>query len=196
MKLRYNAPTTLTFTLLCTIVLILNLYLLPGLTQTFFAVPGHGGSIGGNQVRGFNTKDGLDYMRLFTHIIGHAGWDHLISNFMIILLIGPILEQSYGSLSILLMMIITALATGVFNALLFPGYLMGASGVAFMMILLVSFANSKRGEVPITFILIVALYLGNEVLASFKPDNISHFAHIVGGACGSLFGFFKPPKRA
>jgi rhomboid protease GluP len=186
MKLKYNAPVTLTFTLLCAIVLILNDLLLHSLTQTLFMVPGRGS---------FHTNNVLDYIRLFTHVLGHANWAHLLSNFMIILLIGPILEQNYGSLSMLLMMFITALVTGVLNVLLFPTALMGASGIAFMMILLVSFANSDRGEVPLTFIMIVILYLGNEVLNIFRNDTISQFAHIIGGACGSIFGFFKPAKR-
>ena len=50
---------------------------------------------------------------------------------------------------------------------------------------------------PISFLLILVLYLGNEVLNSFNSaDGISHFAHIIGGACGSLFGFFKPVAKA
>jgi hypothetical protein len=48
--------------------------------------------------------------------------------------------------------------------------------------------------VPLTFILILGLYLGREILGSFKSNDISEFAHIVGGFCGSLFGFFRPNR--
>jgi membrane associated rhomboid family serine protease len=61
-----------------------------------------------------------------------------------------------------------------------------------MMILLASFTNFTAGEIPLTFILILILYLGREILNSFASNNISEFAHIVGGFIGSLFGFLRP----
>jgi membrane associated rhomboid family serine protease len=65
-----------------------------------------------------------------------------------------------------------------------------------MMILLASFTNFSHGEIPLTFILVLTLYIGNELIKSFGPaNNISYFAHIAGGFCGSLFGFFISPKR-
>ena len=39
------------------------------------------------------------------------------------------------------------------------------------------------------WILIAILFLGKEVWQSLQADNISQFAHIAGGICGSLFGF-------
>jgi uncharacterized membrane protein YdcZ (DUF606 family) len=86
---------------------------------------------------------------------------------------------------------ITALVTGLFNVFFFSTGLLGASGIVFMMILLASFTNFKRGEIPLTFILVLALYLGRELANSFTRNNISEFAHMVGGFCGSLFGFFR-----
>jgi membrane associated rhomboid family serine protease len=62
-----------------------------------------------------------------------------------------------------------------------------------MMILLASFTNFTAGEIPLTFILVLVLYLGREIFNSFNSNNISEFAHIVGGFVGSLFGFFRPP---
>jgi membrane associated rhomboid family serine protease len=105
------------------------------------------------------------------------------------------LEESYGSLALLAMIAITALVTGVLNMFLFPSALMGASGVVFMMILLASFTNFSKGEIPLTFILVLALYLGDQLIKSFGTGNISHFAHIAGGFCGSLFGFLISPKQ-
>ena len=186
MKLRYNAPTTLSFTLLASIVLALNLTLLPGLNQSWFSTPAP-----------FRLNAVSDYVKLFTHALGHASIEHFISNFTFILLLGPILELTYGSLSLLFMIAATALVTGLINVLVFPTtILMGASGVVFMMILLASFTNFQKGEVPITFILVMILFLGREVWnAVAHRDNISQFAHILGGLTGSFFGFLRPKAQ-
>jgi len=188
MRIKYNAPTVLTFTLLCALILFLSKTFLPNLAQALFMVPGK---------NHFNPANVLHWITLFTHICGHANWNHLIANFTLILLIGPMLEENYGSQSLLLMIVITAIVTGVLNVLLFSSALMGASGVVFMMILLSSFTNFSKGEIPLTFILVLILYMGVQLLDSFNSENsnISHFAHIIGGLCGSFFGFFRPPKR-
>jgi membrane associated rhomboid family serine protease len=183
MKIKYNAPTTLTFTFLSGIVLLLSGTLVPGLTQGWFSTPAP-----------FHANQAQDYVKLFSHVLGHADIEHFLSNFSFILLLGPILEASYGSLALLLMMVATALVTGILNVVLFPStILLGASGIVFMMILLASFTNFNKGEVPLTFILIMILYLGKEVWSALaNRDNISQFAHVLGGLTGSFFGFLKP----
>jgi membrane associated rhomboid family serine protease len=143
----------------------------------------------------FSLTNFRNWITLFTHVCGHANWTHFISNFTLILVIGPMLEENYGSKSLFLMIITTALVTGVLNAFLFRTALMGASGVVFMMILLSSFTNFSHGEIPLTFILVLVLYMGVQVIDSFSSNNISQFAHIVGGFCGSFFGFIRPPRR-
>ncbi|MDR1239535.1 MAG: rhomboid family intramembrane serine protease [Treponema sp.] len=186
MRIKYNAPTVLTYALLCAAVLILSQTIFQGLVEKWFMVPGKGHFSSGNFRHWFS---------LLSHIAGHADWNHLLSNFAFILLIGPILEESYGSYSLLFMILITALVTGLLNVFFFRTALMGASGVVFMMILLASFTNFNRGEIPLTFILVLLLYLGKELVNAFGSNNISEFAHIAGGFCGSLFGFFRLPKR-
>jgi membrane associated rhomboid family serine protease len=192
MKIRYNAPTVLTFTFISAVILVLSQTVLRKLTAQWFMVPGKAG---------FSPASFRCWVTLLTHVLGHANWPHLVSNFSFILLIGPILEETYGSVSLLIMIIITALVTGILNVLFFPFGLLGASGVVFMMILLASFTNFNKGEVPLTFILVLVLYLGRELFNSFGNDteqnvNISQFAHVVGGFIGSLFGFFRSARRA
>jgi membrane associated rhomboid family serine protease len=161
-------------------------YVLPGLAYAWFMVPGKGG---------FSPASLRNWITLLTHAAGHSSWSHLAGNFSLILVVGPMLEESYGSRALLAMIAITALVTGLLNVLLFPTALMGASGVVFMMILLASFTNFSRGEIPFTFILVLTLYLGDQLFKSFGTGNISHFAHIAGGFCGSLFGFFVSPRN-
>ncbi len=186
MKIKYNAPTTLSFTLASALVLAATGAFGPALAQSWFSTPAP-----------FHAGVAKDYVKLFTHVLGHASVDHFISNFSFILLLGPILEATYGSVAMLLMILATALATGLLNVLVFPGtVLLGASGVVFMMILLSSFTNFTKGEVPLTFILVMAIYLGREVWAAVaRADNVSQFAHVIGGMVGSFFGFVRPARR-
>ena len=186
MRIKYNAPTVLTYALICSLVVLFTETLLPGLAERWFAVPGRGS---------FSPASLRHWVTVLTHAAGHANWGHLAGNFALILLVGPMLEENYGSFLLFIMILITAVITGLLNALLFTTGLMGASGVVFMMILLASFTNFSRGEIPVTFILILVLYLGDQVVRSFDTGNISYFAHIIGGLCGSLFGFFFPPRK-
>ncbi|HTL36287.1 MAG TPA: rhomboid family intramembrane serine protease [Kofleriaceae bacterium] len=181
LRITYNAPVVLTFTLAAVVVFIITRLATP-LQSWFTASP---------------SLDSIhSYVGLFTHILGHENWPHLFGNFMLILLIGPILEERHGSGPLLIMILLTALITGVANALLSSAGLMGASGIVFMMILLASMANMKSREIPLTFIAVAIIYLGGELVRSFRNDNISQLAHLVGGAAGAAFGFFIAGKRA
>lgn len=180
LRITYNSPVVLTFTLAAVVVFCLTRLITP--LQAWFTANPHLDSI-------------QSYVALFSHILGHASWEHLLGNFMLILLIGPILEERHGSGPLLIMILLTALITGVANAALSSAGLMGASGIVFMMILLASMANVRGGEIPLTFIAIAILYLGGEVVRSFHNDNISQLAHLVGGAAGGAFGFFIAGKR-
>ncbi|MDF1567564.1 MAG: rhomboid family intramembrane serine protease [Spirochaetaceae bacterium] len=182
MKLKYNAPATLTFALAASIVLLIDQYLMPGVIEALFTAEGSAT---------FQIDDVPAYIRMFTHIFGHAGWDHLLSNLTLILLLGPILEEKYGSKPVAWMIVFTALVNGLVNAFFFDSSLMGSSGIAFMMILLVSFANIKAGEFPLTAILVIGLYLVKEILAIFRYDDVSQMSHIIGAACGAVFGYTR-----
>lgn len=182
MKLKYNAPATLTFALASAIVLLIDQYIMPGMIEALFTAEGS---------LTFHFDDIPAYVRIFTHIFGHAGWDHLLSNLTLILLLGPILEEKYSTKSVAWMIVFTALINGLVNALFFESALMGSSGIAFMMILMVSFANIKTGEFPLTALLVVGLYLAKEILAIFRYDDISQVSHIIGAACGAAFGFLR-----
>ncbi len=178
MKIQYNSPVILTFTLVCTVVLAIDYITAHFLISNFFTVSSS-----------MSLWNPISYFRLFSHVIGHADWGHLVSNFSFILLIGPLLEEKYGSRLMAEMIGITAVLTGLITMLFMNMTLLGASGIVFMLILLSSFANIKSGRIPVTFLLILVLYIGKEVANSFQNDTISQFAHIFGGICGGIFGF-------
>jgi membrane associated rhomboid family serine protease len=179
LRVRYNSPVILSFALLCALVLLIDQLTGGVFIRAFFVLP-----------PAFDASSLMSWLKLFTYVIGHQSWAHLISNFAFILLIGPVLEEKYGSIPLLLMMLVTALATAVLNLLIVRSGLLGASGIVFMLILLSSFTNIRQGEIPITFILIVVLYLVRELVSALNPDTISQLAHIAGGVIGGLFGFF------
>jgi len=182
LKVTYNAPVVLTFALAAVAVYILT-WAVPSV-QPWFRASAH--------------FDGArSYVGIFSHILGHASWAHLIGNFMFILLLGPILEERHGSMKLLVMILFTAFVTGLFNLAFMNGELLGASGIVFMMILLASTANIRQGEIPLTFIAVAVIYLGGELVAEFKADDgISHIAHLVGGAVGATLGFLGARRKA
>jgi len=182
MKLKYNAPVALTLALVATVVLLIDQYIMPGIIEALFTAEGS---------TTFEFNDIPAYVRMFTHLFGHASWEHLLSNLTLILLLGPILEEKFGSRAVAWMIVITAMVNGLLNALFFETALMGSSGIAFMMILLVSFANIKSGEFPLTALLVVGLYLVKEILAIFRYDDVSQISHLIGAACGAVFGFLR-----
>lgn len=177
--IRFNAPVVLLFALLSLLVLLLDGWTGGVSTTRFFCVYRS------------SLADPLTYVRFFGHVLGHSGYSHYMNNMLLLLLVGPGLEEKYGSRNLLMTILITALVTGLVQFIFFPGTaLLGASGVVFMMIVLNSFTEMRRGGIPLTMLLVVALYLGNEVVAGLsESDNISQMTHIVGGLCGVVFGF-------
>jgi len=177
--IRFNAPVVLSFAILSLLVLVLDSATGGASTARLFCV-----------YRAPLT-DPLTYVRFFTHVLGHSGYSHYMSNMLLILLVGPGLEEKYGSGTMVWTIALTALITGLVHFVFFPNtVLLGASGVVFMMIVLSSFTAMRRGEIPVTLILVVIFYLGGEIMDGlFKQDSISQITHIVGGLCGLVFGF-------
>lgn len=177
MKITFNAPFTIYFAILALLVFLI--------------------SEGNNDMNDAFVLQGTVhiaqwkwYVGLFGYPLAHANFQHLLGNFSIILLLGPILENKYGWKRLLTFSLITCLLTAILHIAFWDIGLLGASGIAFMFIILSSLMHIKENEIPITFILVTLLYLGQEVLASFQDDKISHLAHIAGGVTGIYFGYF------
>ncbi len=187
----YNAPVTLTFSLLCVGAMLLNQRIQNGMLALFVA-PGSQ-----NSAFAFNWKAPIDYARLFLHVLGHTSWTHLVSNLSFLLLLGPILEERFGAKLLVVMMVTVAFVTGVVNACFIPYGLTGSSGIVFMMILLSSYTTIDRTKIPLTFILVCLLFIGKEIMSldSASEAGVSAVAHIVGGICGSVFGFMAIPRK-
>lgn len=138
----------------------------------------------------------LTYIRFITHVFGHANWNHFIGNATYLLLLGPMLEEKYKSDTLIEIIIITALVTGIINYIFFPNIaLCGASGIVFAFIILASFTGFKEGEIPLTFILVATLYIGQQIFDGITVnDNVSNMAHIFGGLVGAVTGYVLNKK--
>ena len=130
MRVEYNAPFVLTFTLICCLVYGFDLATHGWLTAHLFSASPE-----------VSLIRPVSLLRLFLHVAGHADGRHLFMNLSIILLIGPVLEEKYGSVPLLVMSLITAFVTGLLNAIFFSAGILGASGIVFMLILLGSITN-------------------------------------------------------
>lgn len=185
-RIKFNAPATLSFAVICLISLLLN-YITKGRSNRLLFMTYHS-----------SLLSPLTYLRFFTHALGHANWAHYIGNMSYILLLGPMLEEKYGAKAIIEVAAITAFITGIINYIFFTNVaLCGASGVVFAFILLASFTSFKNREIPVTFILVAVIYIGQQVYQGiFVKDNISQMAHIVGGVVGAIGGFMLNGNKA
>ena len=183
LRLTYNSPVILTFAAICTVTLILSFITNGASNNLLFVCYGHA-----------NLLDPLTYVRVFAYVFGHANFAHFAGNMTMLLLVGPIAEERYGSRNMCIMIFVTAVAGGILNMLFFSTGILGASGIVFLLIILSAFTNMKKGEIPLTLILIAVIYLGQEIYSGIVAnDNISHFGHLCGGVSGLSFGtvFYK-----
>ena len=178
-RLAFNSPAVLGFAGVCLAAMLLNVLTGGASNRAVFSV------------YRAPLSNPLTWLRMVCHVFGHADWNHFINNMMYLLLLGPMLEEKNGSSNVLMVMLAAALLTGLINFIFFPGtMLLGASGIVFAMILLSSITRTRDGEIPVTFILVAALYVGQQVWQAVTAhDNVSYMAHIVGGAVGAGLGF-------
>ena len=101
------------------------------------------------------------------------------------------IEEKYGSINLLAMLLITSLVIGLYN-IIFSNYtILGASGNVYMLIVLSSFSNIAEGKIPLTLVLIFLFYITTELKDGLVKGNkqVYHDGHLLGALCGIGFGF-------
>ena len=173
----YNSPVILTFALLSLLALALGKLTGGWTTQNLLCV----------------YRSPLTDPRFFLHVLGNPDFAACCTNIVIMLAVGPMAEERFGSKRLLLAIAVTALVTGLVLWFFFPNAaLMGASGVVFMLIVLASFAGVRGGTIPLTLILVLALYLGGEIVQAVTGEaGLQQLTHIAGGVVGVIFGFWS-----
>ena len=178
-----NSAVILTYFFLCLIILLIDKIFKGKFTDCFFVTR-----------RSDSLFNPLTYFKLISHSLGHADWDHFYNNFIKILLIGPMIEEKYGSISLLILMISTSFIIGVVNRTFSKHGLYGASGILYMLIVLSSFVNIQGGKIPVTLALIILFFVVDEIIQLLKRqknDNTSHLGHLTGAFCGLVFGILS-----
>ena len=195
-KLTVNAPVTLGFCILCLLVHIMTLGGYADFVTRLLAVHDD-----------WNGLSIPQYTSFWTHCFAHSSFAHLRGNLTMLLLLGPGVEYHFRSKNVMLIMAFVSMVSALVHIIVGKRNIhqLGASGIVFCFILLNSLVSAKHGQIPVSFVLTVLLYMGDELIqfmASFMSfsnnDPVSHHAHIAGGLVGAAAGFYihgNLPKR-
>lgn len=185
LRLVFNAPVTLAFVALCLAVRVVdsfsNLFASRAFCSLYFT----------------SFSDPLLYLRCVAYVLGHGNWTHLFGNMLLILLLGPMVEEHYGKRNTLTVILATAVITAVFHLAVSPStILLGASGIVSAFILMASLTLREDRTVPVTFVLLALLYFGTQIYDGFAvKDNVSQLGHVIGGVIGGALGFLLIRKK-
>ena len=148
-KLQFNSPVVLTFFFISLAALILGTITNGTTTTVLFSA------------YRASLTDPFTYVRFFGHVFGHASITHFFNNMLLLLVVGPPLEELYGSKTLISGILATAVISGMLQFILFPGsMLLGASGIVFMLIMLSHYPYTRCGDVPWPRVVLNFLYSG------------------------------------
>lgn len=190
-KLTYDAPVTLTFVFISLILFVVNSFLLKGkLTEMILTSP-----TTREGVLPFAVQDIRSYFRMIFYVFG-SGTEmvSMLCNLIFILLLGPAMEDRYGSVITGIMILISAVFSGVLNACFCQQGLTGCVCVVFMMIFLNAFLSIQKKKLPCSFLAVFVLFIFREVTEKNPNGAIGIIVTICGGLCGSLLCFLASPK--
>ena len=144
-----------------------------------------------------------EYYRLFTSMFLHFGFEHLMNNMLILLVMGMILEPQIGIVKYLILYLLSGLGGNAISAgweWMTNDYAVsaGASGAIFGIIgglLYIAIRNRGRignlTERGLIFMIVLSLYYG------FTSSGVDNIAHIGGLLSGFIFGIllYRKPKQ-
>lgn len=144
------------------------------------------------------------WYQLITHAFLHADFGHLALNMITLFFFGPLLEQTVGASTFMMLYISGAVVSSIptlFKHRNRPNYAsLGASGavesVLFSFIIFYPFERIYLMLIPIGIpaILFGVLFLGYSYWESMRGrGNINHDAHIAGAIWGVIFTFAVVP---
>lgn len=187
-RITFNAPVILITALMSLVILLFDQLTGHGMAQSFFAT---------------GTGSFLDlwtWFRLFFHWLYHASVGGFLNNITLFLILGPVLEKRYGSRAILLVILCTALLSGLGNRWLSSDLLQGMASVDVAFSILMAMSMCRPKEIPLSLILVILAYVGMELYAAMTAFQLATtLSHVSGGLTGFLFGLLllkRPAKSA
>ena len=190
LKFIYDAPVTLTFALVSLLLFVLDIFALKGKLNSIWLITP---TTAAGQFP-FAFSDFHSIIRLFVHVFASPDRYVLLCNLIFILLLGPSMEERYGSVIIGIMIFVAALFSGVLNACFCKNPVGGAEPVVFMLILLWTMMHLSRSKISASSLAVIILFICME-LFSKNPNGVVGVAIVAaGGLCGSLFAFLTSPK--
>ncbi|MBO7639757.1 MAG: rhomboid family intramembrane serine protease [Treponema sp.] len=206
-KFLFDSPVVLTICAVSALVVIFDSFVFKGkAVANVFSCPG---SHGENPFRFTNP---LHYFTLLLHVFGSSGWQAFFVNTLVLLALGPQLEERYGSVMLGLMCGITVLVSGVLTACLGLQAITGTMSLVFLMIFLASLTTLSKNSLLASWTAGLVLYIAYSLYSGFQNPavervegvnsfiffmqrNVVTFINMAGGLCGSLFGFLVAPKK-
>lgn len=186
----FDSPVTTTFSVLAVLLFIIDSFIVKGkLSALFLTAP-----TVAEGAFAFNAADPLSYLRIIFHVFGSNNCSLLISNLIIISLLGPILEEKYGSVIIGIMMLLSSLLSGVLAGCFCKTGISGADSIVFMMVLLNSYLSVSKKKIPLSSVIVLVLFIWGQFYADKSNGLIGLLVNVAGGLCGSLLAFFASPK--
>ena len=136
---------------------------------------------------------------LLTHIFFHGSPYHLIFNMWALLLFGSLLEQRVGIRRFIAFYLASGLIAGYISSFFYEASL-GASGaimgiIGVLIILMPDLQLLFFYIIPTPLWIAGILYAAMDVFGVFFPSGVGSIAHLVGMACGLLYGVFLKKER-
>jgi membrane associated rhomboid family serine protease len=202
-KIMFDAPVTIVFVLLTIAVYFVNIMMKESLIPMMFTCRSLKAA---DPEAAFNLKNALDYARLILHVFAYTDFPTLLINAVILLLLGSILEERYGSLMLFIMIFIAALVSGVLAVCSPQVPFTGTDSIIFMMIFLLSLTALAKHTVQVSWLLAFIAFTaykaygftttGTKNLSAIIQDNLGLLISLAAGICGSLAGFLIAPKKS
>lgn len=150
-----------------------------------------------------------EYIRLLSAGFLHADISHLVFNMLTLYFFGPIVSQTFGMFSFLIVYFVSIILGNLFSLFLYKrqgwysaiGASGGVSGILFAAIAVYPQIGIYIFFIPIAVpgYIFGLLYFGYSVYSMINPranDNIGHAAHLGGAFFGLIFSVFIAPELA
>lgn len=189
-KFLYDAPVTVTVALLTlTLFIIDSFFIKTPVIATFLSSPT---SSSGASAFSFSSVKCI--LSLFFHIFSYFDLNLLLCDVVFILLLGPFMEERYGSLIIGIMIFVASLFSGVLNACFCKEVASGAGSIVFMLILLNVLVSVSKKTVSLSSVFALLVFIFRLFFLKTANGIFDVIIIAAGGLAGSLFTFIASPK--